>query len=156
MKPKHLTLDELLYRLGEAPDCSLQFALPDAGHVPVHFHVTEVGRVQKDFVDCGGTFRSTTTCVLQVWVANDLEHRLSSQKLAKIIQKGIRLFPQTNVPLEIEYDNGLLSQYPVLGLEMEAKVIRFQLGTKHAECLAPDRCGVQLNVISDCASPGCC
>ncbi|MEI7863404.1 MAG: DUF6428 family protein, partial [Planctomycetota bacterium] len=37
--------------------------LPDKSFVPAHFHITEVGRVQKDFIDCGGTVRSATTCL---------------------------------------------------------------------------------------------
>jgi hypothetical protein len=32
--------------------------------VPTHYHITEVGKVQKDFIDCGGTVRSSTACVL--------------------------------------------------------------------------------------------
>lgn len=44
---------------------------PDAAFVPAHFHITEIGRIQKDFIDCGGTVRSAVTCLLQVWVAHD-------------------------------------------------------------------------------------
>ena len=33
------------------------FQLPSKQFVPVHFHVTEVGTIQKHFIDCGGTVR---------------------------------------------------------------------------------------------------
>jgi len=62
------------------PEAAIRFMLPDGDFVPAHFHITEVGRVHKDFIDCGGTVRSTTACVLQVWVAGDLEHRLNTFK----------------------------------------------------------------------------
>ncbi len=35
----------------------LTFKLPDGSLVPNHFHVTEVGKIDKNFIDCGGTIR---------------------------------------------------------------------------------------------------
>ena len=34
------------------------FQLPNGNSVPKHFHVTEVGKVVKDYIDCGGNVRS--------------------------------------------------------------------------------------------------
>ena len=45
---------------------NLGFTLPDGDPIPPDFHVTEVGYVTKNFVDCGGTVRATAACVLQV------------------------------------------------------------------------------------------
>src|SRR3954463_16135415 len=135
-----MTLDAFMTLLTENPDAALHLMLPAGSFVPAHFHVTEVGRVQKDFVDCGGTVRSSTSCVLQVWVASDVAHRLDSGKLAKIIQKGIELFKTTEIPLEVEYDNGVISQYPVEDVEVSPSGVILHLGTKHTACLAPDRC----------------
>jgi hypothetical protein len=151
-----MTLEEFTAVLSANPGVSLQLMLPDRSFVPAHFHVTEVGRVQKDFVDCGGTVRSSADCVLQVWVANDVSHRLDSAKLSQIIDKGAKLFETTAIPLEIEYDNGLISQYPVQAVEASSAGITLHLGTKHTACLAPDRCGVTLDVLSSCSAPGCC
>ena len=36
---------------------TIGFQLPDGSLVPSHFHVTEVGKVSKHFIDCGGTVR---------------------------------------------------------------------------------------------------
>jgi len=35
----------------------LKIALPNGDFVPKHFHVTEVGCITKNFIDCGGTVR---------------------------------------------------------------------------------------------------
>lgn len=37
---------------------TVNFALPkEKGFVPEHFHITEVGPITKNFIDCGGTVR---------------------------------------------------------------------------------------------------
>jgi len=36
---------------------TLDFELPNGNLVPNHFHVTEVGKVAKHFIDCGGMIR---------------------------------------------------------------------------------------------------
>jgi len=156
MKNDALTLDGLIGVLSANPDVAVQLLLPDGSAIPAHFHVTEVGRVQKDFVDCGGTVRSSTSCLLQVWVASDVAHRLGSTKLAKIIHKGKELFKTTSIPLEVEYEDGAFSQYSVQNAEVSPSGIILRLGTKHTACLAPDRCGVTLDVASSCSTPGCC
>jgi hypothetical protein len=33
---------------------NVTFMLPNGSFVPEHFHVTEVGLVTKNFIDCGG------------------------------------------------------------------------------------------------------
>lgn len=151
-----VTLKQLIADLAASPTAEIQIRLPDGGAVAPHFHVTEVGRVRKDYVDCGGTMRSATSCVLQVWVANDLEHRLNAAKLAGIIGKGAKLFDTTDVPLEIEYDTGAISQYPVQEMNVSPAGLVLQLTAKHTACQAPDRCGVKLDVLSACSTSDCC
>ena len=73
MIAKHLT--QILDR---HPDAPLHLMLPSGEFVPDHFHVTEIGCVQKHFIDCGGTPRRSGSCLLQVWTAHDLDHRLSA------------------------------------------------------------------------------
>ncbi|WP_437200777.1 DUF6428 family protein [Planctomicrobium sp. SH664] len=156
-----MTLDEFMTLLTENPAAHLQFLLPDQSAVPAHYHVTEVGRVRKDFVDCGGTTRKVEACVLQLWVANDTDHRLTAEKLTGILNKGRGLFETTMVPVEVEYDQGVISQYPLEPMETSSTLLVFQLGTKHTACLAPERCGLDLLPVmskpgaSSC-SPGCC
>ena len=65
---------------------NVEFQTPDGSFVPEHFHVTEVGSIQKHFIDCGGVIRKETVVNFQLWNADDFEHRLKPGKLLKIIQ----------------------------------------------------------------------
>lgn len=156
MANEMVTLEDLAAVLSAHSGRAVQIILPNRSQVPVHFHVTEVGRVQKHFIDCGGTARKSESCTLQVWTANDVAHRLDTTKLSGIINKGKGLFESTAIPLEVEYDNGLISQYPVERVEVSPSCVVLHLGTKHAACLAPDRCGVALDLLPSCSEPGCC
>jgi len=126
------------------PGVAIRFMLPDGDFVPAHCHVTEVGRVHKDFIDCGGTVRSSTACVLQVWVADDVGHRLDTSKLAQIVQKASPLLGADDLPVEVEYESAVVSQFPVSAAEVTPSGILFHLGTKHTACLAPDKCGLTM------------
>lgn len=151
-----MTLSELQAALATEQPLAIHLMLPDGAFVPAHFHLTEVGRVQKDFIDCGGTVRSTTSCVLQVWVASDTDHRLNTVKLRSILTVAAPLFAQTDVPVEVEYETGTVSQYPLRAVEATPAGLLFHLGTKHTDCLAKDRCGVPLVTADGCTLPGCC
>jgi hypothetical protein len=151
-----MTFEEFSRILTANPAAGLQMTLPDGSFVPAHFHVTEVGHVQKSFIDCGGTVRRSASCVLQAWVAGDVEHRLTAGKLSAILGKAAGLFETRAIPLEVEYEQGVISQYPVQAAAVTPAGIVLQLTTKHTECLAPDRCGVKLDVLSGCSTPGCC
>lgn len=122
-------------------DQAIQIMLPNGDFVPEHFHLTEVGRVHKQFIDCGGTGRDRTTCVLQVWVAHDTEHRLKTTKLAKILNVA-GSFIEDDLDVEIEYETNAVSQYPLADVEVTPCGLLFVTGSKHTECLAPDKCGV--------------
>lgn len=71
---------------------ALKFQLPDGSIVPAHFHVTEVGQVTKDFIDCGGTLRHEKVVNFQLWNADDIDHRLQPKKLKNIIQLSEKNF----------------------------------------------------------------
>jgi hypothetical protein len=145
-----MQLSQLISALEQQPESAIRIRLPDGSFVPDHFHITEVGRIQKDFIDCGGTVRSQTTCLLQVWVAHDLDHRLQSTKLASILRLSVPLFQTLDLSVEIEYEQQVISQYQLQQVEPLSTGICFQLGSKHTACLAPDRCGVGE---SSCCSP---
>jgi hypothetical protein len=65
---------------------NVSFKLENGTFVPEHFHVTEVGMVTKNFIDCGGVIRTEKTVNLQLWNADDFEHRLKPAKLLNIIK----------------------------------------------------------------------
>jgi len=137
-----MTLSEFKNLLEQHPDKGLVFYLPDETAIPVHFHITEVGHVRKDFIDCGGTQRTSSTCVLQAWVADDLEHALSAGKLADILGLAEKIFPSGLLPVEIEFETPLISQFPIASSEVAGNTVVFHLATKHTDCLAKEKCGL--------------
>jgi hypothetical protein len=150
-----MNLEAFARVLAENPATTLHLMLPDGAFVPAHFHVTEVGRVQRDFIDCGGTVRSSTACVLQVWVAGDTDHRLDTTKLADVLRLAAPVLKATDLPVEVEYEDGRVSQFPVSAAEVTPSGVLLHLGAKHTACLALDRCGVEASGPSCCLTPGC-
>jgi len=75
-----MRLSELKNLPAEQPEARLRFRLPNGEFTPAHIHITEVARVDKRFMDCGGTLRMESYCRLQTWHANDGEHRLTAGK----------------------------------------------------------------------------
>ena len=146
--------------LANHPGKEIQLILPGGEEVPQHFHVTEVGGVRKDFIDCGGTKRVSSWCLLQAWVATDVEHRVGTDKLLKVLEMGASVMPGDFLPVEVEYEAGVISQYPLAATEAGEGVVILKLGTKHTDCLAKDKCGIPEygdEPLSDCCgTPGCC
>jgi hypothetical protein len=152
-----MNITELRNTLLQHPDKRLRFVLPDKSTIPAHFHITEVGHVRKDFIDCGGTQRSTSTCVLQAWIAaNDEDHSLEAGKLAKILGLAGKILPNEELPVEVEFESPYISQFPIESAEAADEAIVFHLTTKHTDCLAKEQCG--LESASSCCSTesGCC
>jgi hypothetical protein len=159
-----MKLSELKSLLTAHSDRHFRIALPVGGAVPVSFHVTEVGRLHKTFLDCGGTLRETTTCQLQIWVGEDYDHRIETGKMASILDKATSLLPDDSIPVEIEYEDRVISQYTLAGHELTDDAVVLLLAHKHTECLAPELCGLPaldrlpaIGVKSSCCGPaGCC
>ncbi len=153
-----MTISELKSILDLHPDKGLQFILPNKEAIPAHFHITEVGHVQKDFIDCGGTRRSVSSCVLQAWIAaNDEEHALSAGKLGSILKLAGNLFPSDELEVEVEFEAPYISQFPIEAASTSSNAVVFHLTTKHTDCLAKEQCGLE-SAPSTCCSPssGCC
>lgn len=116
---------------------TIAFQLPDGTLVPNHFHVTEVGKVTKHFIDCGGTVRHEEVVNFQLWEANDYDHRLHPEKLLKIIELSQNKLGIDDLDIEIEYQGETIGKY---GLDFDGK--NFLLTTKKTDCLAKDNCGI--------------
>lgn len=142
------------------PEHHLQFLLPDGGKIPLHAHITEVGRVDKTFLDCGGTVRRSSSLSLQSWVADDIDHRLPAGKLADIIERAAPILGEEDLEVELEYEDGLVSQFPLETARDEGHLILFTLGTKHTDCLAKEIClppeRGSAEEPSCCGGTGCC
>lgn len=156
-----MTLHELKSLLTSHSAAFFRIRLPDGAPVPLSFHVTEVGRVQKTFLDCGGTLRDHTACQLQIWVGEDYDHRIETGKMAAILAKAASILPDDSVPVEIEYEDIVVSQYTISGHEISGDSVILNLAHKHTECLAPELCGLPaipgMKSSAPCCGPaGCC
>jgi hypothetical protein len=128
-----MKLSNLKQELSKHRDAILRFVLPTGSKVPPHVHVTEVARLDKEFVDCGGTLRKETSCRLQAWAADGTEHRLTAGKLLTILETD-------ELEVEVEYEAPFIAQFPVSSVEAKGEALLVQLGTKHTACLAEDKC----------------
>lgn len=146
---------ELQNILAAHRDHQLVMMLPDGGCVPAHAHVTEVGRIDRHFIDCGGTVRRSSFCCLQVWVADDTDHRLTAGKLADIIGRAAAI-DVSALDVEVEYEDGLISQFPVLDACADDKTVVLSLGTKHTDCLAKELCLPASPGGECCGGSSCC
>ncbi|WP_299523904.1 DUF6428 family protein [Winogradskyella sp.] len=142
---------------------TIAFQLPNGTLVPRHFHVTEVGKITKDFIDCGGTVRHEAVVNFQLWEANDYDHRLHPEKLLKIIELSQNILDIDDLEIEVEYQGDTIGKY---NLDFDGN--NFLLTTKQTNCLAKDNCGIptekprirlsDLQKKSACCEPssGCC
>ena len=142
---------------------TIAFQLPNGELVPSHFHVTEVGKVVKDFIDCGGKVRREEVINFQLWEENDYDHRLHPEKLLHIIELSDKLFKFDDVEIEVEYQGkDTIGKY---NLDFDGK--HFLLTSKVTACLAKEACGIptekpririsELGKVSSCTpNSGCC
>jgi len=81
-----MTLKAFQTLLETNQDKQFRIQLPDQNQIPASFHITEVGYVDKTFIDCGGKVHTAHVCQLQAWVGDDEDHRLNAGKIADILQ----------------------------------------------------------------------
>lgn len=114
------------------------FQMPNGSYVPLHFHITEVGMITKNFIDCGGAVREEKVVNFQLWEAADYDHRLAPEKLLKIIELSeCTLNIDQELEIEVEYQAGTIGKF---GLTFNG--VCFQLTNKMTACLAEDACGI--------------
>lgn len=138
---------------------TISFRLPDGTALPSHFHVTEVGRVSRHFIDCGGVERHEAVANLQLWEAGDYDHRLAPQKFLHILQLSEQILGSEDLEIEVEYQQATIGKF---GLAFDGT--DFRLTPKQTACLAPDACGVsafsltlpQLPTAGCTPGGGCC
>jgi hypothetical protein len=117
---------------------TIAFQLPNGDLVPSHFHVTEVGKVTKNFIDCGGTVRNEEVVNFQLWQANDYDHRLHPEKLVNIIELSEEKLQIPDLEIEVEYQ--MKDTIGKFNLDFDGT--HFLLISKLTDCLAKDNCGI--------------
>ena len=115
----------------------VEFLLPNGTPVPPHFHVTEIGRISKHYIDCGGNVRRESTISFQLFTATDYDHRLSAEKLGNIVMLSEKALGLSNAEIEVEYQSDTIGRY---GLDFHSGY--FHLINKQTDCLAKDKCGI--------------
>jgi hypothetical protein len=135
-----MKLVELKTELAKKPEANLRFALPNGETVPAHAHVTEVARVDKRFIDCGGTLRNDSHCRLQTWVSNDVDHRLTAGKLHRILELAAPVVERDDLEVDVEHEVGFISQFPLASVDTTGDEVILHLGLRHTACLALDKC----------------
>ena len=130
-----MTLSEIKNHLKNIQ--KIGFQLPDGSLVPHHFHVTEVGKITKNFIDCGGTLRHEEYANFQLWNANDYDHRLHPEKLIEIIALSEEILKIKDLEIEVEYQGATIGKY---GLDFDGT--NFLLINSQTDCLAKDNCGI--------------
>lgn len=116
----------------------LIFKLPNGDLVPSHFHVTEIGKLDKHFIDCGGTIRTESVVSFQLFTADDMDHRLRATKLASIIELSQEKLSIPDDEVEVEYQGiDTIGKYR---LDFDGKY--FHLISMATACLANKQCGI--------------
>ncbi|MCC6818075.1 MAG: hypothetical protein IT245_04190 [Bacteroidia bacterium] len=134
--------------------------------IPAHFHITELGLINRHSIDCGKDIHQQSFACFQIWVANDIEHRLSPSGMLGIIELSLPIIGHDDLEIEVEYQTETIGRYDLI-----YKNNAFQLVAKYTDCLAKDKCGIpeprakkklQLSELgtdsNSCCTPGggCC
>ncbi len=142
------------------------FKLPSGELVPKHFHVTEVAKQIKHFIDCGGTERKENKVTLQLWSSIDYHHRLKASKLTSIIELSEnKLDIDSKTEVEVEYQG----EESINTYKLDFDGTNFLLKGKQTDCLAKSNCGIPVEKVKKqlvdlatssgtCCAPGsgCC
>jgi len=115
----------------------LEFKLPNGEYVAPHYHITEVGQINKKFIDCGGKYREENKISMQLFIADDLDHRLSTKKTRFIVEGCENILGLEDLEVEVEYQGSTIEKY---GLEPISD--GFNMITTETDCLAKDACGI--------------
>lgn len=146
-----MRLGNFIKLLENNKNCQIRFKLPDGNFIEEHFHVTEIGKITKEFIDCGGTNRNKQTCLLQLWTANDEEHRVNASKLHSIFSLAKHIYMDDKTPLEVQYGTEQAVIYDVESCGLNENYIDVVLKGQKTDCLAPDKCGIK-----KCCGGECC
>ncbi len=140
------TLKEILTSLDE-----VVFVGQNGLSIPSHVHLTEVGRINKHFMDCGGKVRTERSISLQLWEGIDVWHRLAPDKFLKILELASQQLELHDDEIEVEYQAQTIGKFA-----LDFQEGRFVLLDKNTACLAMDSCCIPiLQEIKDTAS-SCC
>jgi hypothetical protein len=62
----------------------------------------------------------------------------------------------SGLEVEVEYEDGIISQFPVERAQVQGGAVVIQLGLKHTDCLAKDVCLPASGSDACCSGSACC
>jgi hypothetical protein len=151
-----MTLHGLQNTLEANPELFPRFVLPNGDCIPAHAHVTEVGHVVRNFIDCGGQTGKEEKVVLQTHVDSDTGHRLRSDRFAKILRLGSRVIPRADLDVDVEYDCCVVAQYPIAKATPDGEHLNLILQRGRTQCRARERRESKRAAVCCAAAAACC
>ena len=115
----------------------LNFLQHNGEFVPLHLHITEVGLITMNFLDCGGDVHTDKLANLQIWAADDVHHRLEPNGLLKIIELSNKVLGNADLEIEVKYQTETIGKYKI-----EKQGVNFVLVSKQTDCLAKIKCNI--------------
>ena len=150
-----MTFRDLQNALAANPNRFPRFVLPDGDYIPAHVHVTEIGHLVRNFIDCGGLGGKEEKVVLQTHVGDDTDHRFRSDRFAKILRLGKRVIPTVNLDVDVEYDCCVVAQYPIADAKPDGEHLNLILQRGRTQCRARERRQSE-TVVTCCATAATC
>jgi hypothetical protein len=151
-----MKLHKLQSLLAEYQNTFPRFVLPDGDYVPAHAHVTEVGHLVRNFIDCGGITGREEKVLLQTHVGDDKEHRLRSDRLATILRLANRVLPDADLDVDVEYDCCVVAQYPIAEAKPDDEHLNLILQRGRTQCRARERRESKTSAGCCVTSAACC
>jgi hypothetical protein len=133
-----------------------RFVLPNGDYIPAHAHITEVGHLVRNFIDCGELSGKEEKVVLQMHVGDDTDHRLRSDRFAKILRLGKRVIPTANLDVDVEYDCCVVAQYPIAGTKPDGEHLNLILQRGRTQCRVRERRQNETAAACCATSAACC
>ncbi len=98
--------------------------------------------------------RRVVTCLLQTWVGDDTDHRITGEKLLKALDYAAPVLGGEDLLVELEYEACNVVTLRVVAADRAAGALVVRLAGKHTDCLAKEIC---LPKTGTCApGSGCC
>jgi hypothetical protein len=84
----------------------------------------------------------------------DFEHRLKSDRFARILDSAAQVAPHDDLEVEIEYNCCVMARYPVAEMTVGTKFVDLILTKNRTQCLAILRAGAEESTC--CQTANCC
>ena len=135
-----ITYQKLITLLTENPSHLINVHLPDGSLIPAHYHLTDVGCVNRYFIDCGGHTREENYIQMQLWLGKDSHHRLTADTFLKILDHSQtvlnKLDKLAESEIHIEYKTDFVAQYPMEAIDVIDDKIVIKTALLTTQCLA--------------------